>query len=94
MSLGSTGRLLETRFMVKYISWSNIALRSDFLLSGQARPDDCDSCITQLKAQGPSRTCNESKEEEEDAPVLLLAAEELSPHLFFFFFITLEPRVQ
>ena len=25
-----------------------------------------DSCITQLKAQGPSRTCNESKQEEED----------------------------
>jgi len=24
-----------------------------------------DACITQLKAQGPSRTCNESKEEEE-----------------------------
>jgi len=24
-----------------------------------------DSCITQLKAQGPSRTCNDSKEEEE-----------------------------
>ena len=24
-----------------------------------------DSCITHLKAQGPSRTCNESKEEEE-----------------------------
>jgi len=23
-----------------------------------------DSCITQLKAQGPSRTCNESTEEE------------------------------
>jgi len=23
------------------------------------------SCITQLKAHGPSRTCNESKEEEE-----------------------------
>ena len=23
-----------------------------------------DSCITQLKAQGPSRTCNESKEED------------------------------
>ena len=23
-----------------------------------------DSCITQLKAQGPSRTCNEGKEEE------------------------------
>jgi len=25
-----------------------------------------DSCITQLKDQGPSRTCNESKKEEED----------------------------
>ena len=25
-----------------------------------------DSCITQLKAQGPSRTCNESKGEEEE----------------------------
>ena len=25
-----------------------------------------DSCVTQLKAQGPSRTCNESKKEEED----------------------------
>jgi len=24
-----------------------------------------DSCITQLNAQGPSRTCNESKEEDE-----------------------------
>jgi len=24
-----------------------------------------DSCITQLKTQGPSRTCNESKKEEE-----------------------------
>jgi len=24
-----------------------------------------DSCITQFKARGPSRTCNESKEEEE-----------------------------
>ena len=25
-----------------------------------------DSCITQLEAQGPSRTCDESKEEEEE----------------------------
>jgi len=25
-----------------------------------------DSCITQLKAQGPSRICNESKEEQEE----------------------------
>ena len=34
-----------------------------------------DSCITQLKAQGPSRTCNESKEEEED----LVLARTLEP---------------
>ena len=27
-----------------------------------------DSCITQLKAQGPARTCNESKEEEDGQP--------------------------
>jgi len=27
---------------------------------------EVDSCITQLKAQGRSRTCNESKETEED----------------------------
>jgi len=27
-----------------------------------------DSCITQLKAQGPSRTCDESKEEEKQLP--------------------------
>ena len=25
-----------------------------------------DSCITQLKAQGPSRTCNESKDDDDD----------------------------
>ena len=29
-------------------------------------PGPGDSCITQLKAQGPARTCNESKEEEEE----------------------------
>ena len=29
-----------------------------------------DSCITQLKAQGPSRTSNQSKEEEEATPGL------------------------
>ena len=28
-----------------------------------------DSCITQLEAQGPSRTCNASKEEEEKGRV-------------------------
>ena len=31
-----------------------------------------DPCITQLKAQGPARTCNESKEEEEEGPCLTI----------------------
>ena len=38
-----------------------------------------DSCITQLKAQGPSRTCNESKEEEEASRVLMFVPAALSP---------------
>jgi len=33
-------------------------------MTTQRRHGLIDSCITQLKAQGPSRTCNESKEEE------------------------------
>ena len=33
-----------------------------------------DSCITQLKAQGPSRTWNESKEEEEESRKKLCGA--------------------
>ena len=31
-----------------------------------------DSCITQLKAQGPSRTCNKSEEEEEEERTISL----------------------
>ena len=34
-----------------------------------------DTCITQLKAQGPSRTCNESKEEEEKGYLALATLE-------------------
>jgi len=34
------------------------------MCSGTEAGSYLDSCITQLKAQGPSRTCNESKEEE------------------------------
>ena len=30
-----------------------------------------DSCITQLKAQGTSRTCNESEQEEKNKPGLV-----------------------
>jgi len=42
-----------------------------------------DSCITQLKAQGPSRTCNESKEEKEFEVEGVRRAQD---HFFFFFF--------
>ena len=38
-----------------------------------------DSCSTQLKAQGPSRTCNESKEEEEEEEIFGLSAPEHPP---------------
>ena len=38
-----------------------------------------DSCITQLKAQGPSRTCNESKEEEEGSCEARAASEVRPP---------------
>ena len=33
------------------------------LSNSGSTPNPIDFCITQLKAQGPSRTCNESKEE-------------------------------
>ena len=43
---------------------------SNLVLDGWARTSKAylrltDSCITEIKVQGPSRTCNESKEEEE-----------------------------
>jgi len=40
--------------------------RSDFTPEARTCLRLIDSCITQLKAQGPSRTYNESKEEEEE----------------------------
>jgi len=50
-----------------------------------------DSCITQLKAQGPSRTCNESKEEEgwgvqesgRDARAHVRLVDVVAPHPWF-----------
>jgi len=40
------------------------------------------SCSTQLKAQGPSRTCNESKEEEEEPLQSRLMVEGLGSRLW------------
>ena len=62
-----------------------------------------DSCITQLKAQGPSRTCNESKEEEKKKKLGgAVSYERGTPVLTYddvlqvdlFFFSTLKPRVK
>jgi len=39
-----------------------------------------DPCITQIKAQGPSRTCNESKEEEEEDLRLRVGRTEVIHH--------------
>jgi len=44
-------------------------------VSREATPGATDSCITQLKAQGPSRTCNEIQEE------VLLLADRTATHL-------------
>ena len=57
-----------------------------------------DSCITHLKAQGPSRTCNASKEEEKRKYLGLEASQSCAqslmtlrpePRYLFFFFFTL-----
>ena len=56
-----------------------------------------DSCITQLKAQIPSRTCNESKEEEGvggSTELLELVGAVHGKARLFFFFIILKPRVE
>ena len=56
-----------------WLSYSTLRIRCSW---SQGNPASCvrwvsylrliDSCITQLKGQGPFRTCNESKEEEEE----------------------------
>ena len=49
------------------ISWTTIKGRAQTCTPGDnSYLRRIDSCITQLKAQGPSRTCNESKEEDEE----------------------------
>ena len=56
-----------------------------------------DSCITELKDQGPSRTCNESKEDDGSKDALARAGAGialLQVYLFLFFFSTLAPRVE
>ena len=49
-----------------------------------------DSCITQVKAQGPSRTCNESKEEERVRNWLFGHCKDVAKS--FAFQVTIPPR--
>jgi len=46
-----------------------------------------DACITQLKAQGPSRACNESKEEGEEG--FATTDKALHPFVFVFFLLSI-----
>ena len=46
-------------------TWSHGGLQEDLLTEAGSYLRLIDLCITQLKAQGPSRFCNKSKEEEE-----------------------------
>jgi len=48
------------------LSTSRRTLQKCVLVPRRARIWE-DSCVTQLKDQGPARTCNESKEEEEES---------------------------
>ena len=47
-------------------TWTVSAMSAAFWTEAGSYLRLIDSCITQLKAQGPSRTCTESKEEEEE----------------------------
>jgi len=55
------------------------ALHVMYLSLSPDRPVLIDSCITQRKAQGPSRTCTESQKEEEGAGALQVIYLSLSP---------------
>ena len=50
---------------LSFCSSLRLLARLDVSANPEQSFESPDSCITQLKAQGPSRTCNESKEEEE-----------------------------
>ena len=57
-----------SEFVISYISWDLIenctkSVQLSIFTETGSYFRLIDSCITQLKAQGPSRTCNESKEE-------------------------------
>ena len=53
-----------------------------------------DFCITQLKAQGPSTTCNESKEEEEEEEEGRVAPHRTAPLGGGFRFVAFQPPLR
>ena len=58
--------LIRFPYQKQGIGLALLSLRSPTLCTTGSYLRRIDSCITQLKAQGPSRTRNESKEEEEE----------------------------
>ena len=52
------------KFVIEQVQALNPEMCSGSEAGSYLRP--IDSCIPQIQAQGPSRTCDESKEEEED----------------------------
>jgi len=60
----TTRRILELRALLNWHSSQFKNNHSTAMCCGTSYLRLIDSCITQRKAQGPSRTCNESKEEE------------------------------
>ena len=66
--------LLCSFLLLNLLLLLNHAVTPDHPAGERLAPEPCylwriDSCITQRKAQGPSRDCNESKEEEEEEAV-------------------------
>ena len=62
---GTTRVVLSLALSLSLSLSLSLTLHTDSGATGNERT--CCPRITQLKAQGPSRTCNESKEEEEGA---------------------------
>jgi len=66
MCLKGVGRFGEEASTVGWFLAVHVqSLRGLVIALVQILPGSVNSCITQLKAHGPSRTCSESKEEEE-----------------------------
>ena len=64
MAVSLNSRLVSNKVEEEVTSFTSLQNRGVVVTDAGSYLRLIDSCITQLKAQGPSRTCNESKEEE------------------------------